>query len=424
MSLRVTQTIRASYIVSCGIMTWNVCVWMNRQDDRANEFRNESYTCIYANKIILKLVLVTLYAALHRFQYCWFSSVSIPFFHSFITLSRLLFLVIVFVVVAVLFFSFLFIFSLSTLSLLSPITLFQLYAQERCKSRYCTKSLWHEYWKEIFNTWSKYRNKAVAYLFRFLFLSLSLSLLQNLAHPIRLVRRFNFCFFSLFLFLIKIIEWNGICKVFRNCHHQQYIVDVHMHATRKQRIKYPKIYMCTIHALFFYYSAAIRVIPFKIFLVLRSTYIYFIDLGCRMASDSFTQCQTLPSVFALRISMRSAKPSIQIPLDTAYRSQLSLSLLLPLFAFVHRDRNRGCNKKIYTWLNINNLYEQTNEQTRMKRGTCTWNRAAVNRSDNTFDRVYETTVLEIQVSFQRMWWQLVLQHIHCSLKGSRSGRER
>lgn len=30
---------------------------------------------------------------------------------------------------------------------------------KRCKSRYCTKSLWHEYWTEIFKTWSKYRTK-------------------------------------------------------------------------------------------------------------------------------------------------------------------------------------------------------------------------------------------------------------------------
>lgn len=158
MSLRVTQTIRASYIVLCGIMTWNVFVWMNRQVIGRTSFE----TCIYANKIILKLVLVTLYAMLQ------------PFLHPLITLFRLLFSLVGFVVVAIIFFSFHFIFSLSTLSLVSPITLFELYAQERCKSRYCTKSLWREYWKEIFNTWSKYRNEAVAFLFSFLFLLLAL----------------------------------------------------------------------------------------------------------------------------------------------------------------------------------------------------------------------------------------------------------
>lgn len=122
------------------------------------------------------------------------------------------------------------------------------------------------------------------------------------------------------------------------------------------------------------------------------TYIYFIDLGCRMASASFTQCQTPSSVFTLRLSLRSAKPSI---LNTVRRS-----LLLPLFSLVQRNRNRGCNKKIYTLLNINNLYEQT------------WNRVAVNRPDNTFDRVYETTVLEHIKN--KIWWNL--RHLSVKLQ--------
>lgn len=106
---------------------------------------------------------------------------------------------------------FFFFLALSTLSLSHVFGLFELYAHERCKSRYCTKSLWHEYWTEIFNTWSKYRNNAVAYLFLALhsfkccyccrFMRASLS-------PIGIFCRcFNFDFPFL---LIKIIKWNKI----------------------------------------------------------------------------------------------------------------------------------------------------------------------------------------------------------------------
>lgn len=158
------------------------------------------HVLISGYKIILKHVLVTLYAILHRFQYCWFSSVLILFFlsslfsHSKVeSWDSFFFLV------------------LSTLSLSHVFGLFELYAHERCKSRYCTKSLWHEYWTEIFNTWSKYRNNAVAYLFLALhsfkycyccrFMRASLS-------PIGIFCRcFNFDFPFL---LIKIIKWNKI----------------------------------------------------------------------------------------------------------------------------------------------------------------------------------------------------------------------
>lgn len=157
--------------------TWRVCE-LARAGGIVNVRSRARLVHLYisTDKIILKLVLVTLYAVVHRFQYCWFSSVLIPFFHSFSLLySGCCWCCCFFLFLrrrCHLFLSFfLFIFSLSTLSLLSHVSdLFQLYAHERCKSRYCTKSLWHEYWTEIFNTWSKYRNKAVAYLFHFFFL--------------------------------------------------------------------------------------------------------------------------------------------------------------------------------------------------------------------------------------------------------------